>query len=143
MITEEEEKEMRLDIERDRQAQKQEWENAKALVKDLIHPKYFQFIESHDSFGDQGIVEIIKTDEKQSGYPDSQRNCRVKDDTSSYLYMHTTSEVESFFGDELKYDGESIEYWVTQWTGYACDDYQGYLLLELSNGKYWKIRYSC
>ncbi len=92
----------------------------------------------------EGIVEIEETDEKQNGYPDSQRNCRIKSDKSSGLFMYTTSEVEYLYGEEGEYEGEPIEYWVKQWSvGMEGDSYSGYLLMELSDGRYWKINYSC
>lgn len=125
-------------------AEKENWEKIKEDLKDLIHPKYFDFIENHDSYRHEGIVEIVETDEKQSGYGQNQRNCRIKDSGMSGLYMYTTMEVEYFYGYEGEYEGEMVEYWVNQWSiGTEGDSFAGYLLFPLSDGRYWKVGYSC
>jgi hypothetical protein len=118
-----------------------DWKQAKEQVKDLIEPKYFVFAESNDTYESYGIVEIEETEEKRNGYP-NHRCCRVKNVKDYNLYMHTTNEVETY-NDDSPYEGEPVEYWVWQTTGYLGDDYSGYLLLPLKDGRYWKIGYSC
>jgi len=80
----------------------------------------------------EGIVEIVLTDEKRSGYSTYQ-HARIKDDKERFLYMKTS------FDEVRKID----HYYVWQTTGCCEDDYSGYLLFPLSNGKYFKITYSC
>lgn len=144
MISKEQEAQMYEEMmayDKDRQ---EKWNKAKEDLKDLIHPKYFDFMENHDSYHSEGIVEMYEVDEKQSGYSDSQRNCRIKGDGYSGLYMHTCGEVENMYGEESIHEGEPVEYWVNQWsTGMEGDSYAGFLLLPLNNGKYWKVGYSC
>lgn len=138
-ITEEEEKEMYEEWEKAENEYKQKWEAAKNEVRDLIEPKYFEFAEDHDTFYSEGIVEIIETDEKVSGYS-GYRHCRIKDDGKLYMLINSTIETTK---EESEFEGEPIFYWVWQTTGYMGDDYSGFLLLPLSDGRYWKIGYSC
>lgn len=130
-------------IEEEKKQQKN-WESIKDKMKPLIHEKYFDFIESMDSYYDEGIVNIKETDEKQPGYGDKQRNCRIIGQEIEGLYMHTTNEVEYNYGVDGKYEGESVEYWVNQWsTGMEGDSFSGNLLFLLNDGSYWKVGYSC
>ena len=80
----------------------------------------------------EGIVEIVLTDEKRGGYSTYQ-HARIKDDVQKLLYMKTS------FDDVRKVD----HYYVWQTTGCCEDDYSGYLLFPLSNGKYFKVHYVC
>ena len=57
--------------------------------------------------------------------------------------MHGTDTIETL-NEDSKYEGEEIEYYVWQTTGYMGDDYSGFLLLPLLDGKrFWKVGYSC
>lgn len=144
MITKEEEKQMYEEMMAYEKEHQDKWNKAKDDLKELIHLKYFDFMENHDSYNSEGIVEIYEVDDKQNGYGLSQRNCRIVGDKFSGLFMHTTSEVEYMYGEEGNYEGEPVEYWVKQWsTGMECDSYSGFLLLPLNDGKYWKVGYSC
>lgn len=79
----------------------------------------------------EGIVEIVLTDEKTSGYSTYQ-HARIKDAKDKYLYMKVDC-------DEVR----GIDYYyVWQTTGCCEDDYSGYLLFPLKDGKYFKIWYS-
>ncbi len=142
MLDKEDEKKIFEEIQEEENRLLEEWEKAKEEVKDLIHPKYFDFIESHESYKSEGIVEIEETADRKSGYSEY-KHCRIKDTSDVQLYMLHDGEIESLFGKESEYEGEKVEYWVYQQTGYLGDDYYGYLLLRLSNGKYWKVNYSC
>lgn len=108
---------------------KSEW---KDKLKDLINDDVFNWLNEHDSWYPNGIVEIYNVDEKRSGYSTYQHT-RIKDDKDKLLYMQT---------DEDEVEGIN-HYFVWQQTGYLGDDYSGYLLLPLSNGKYFKVSYSC
>ena len=78
------------------------------------------------------IVEIYNVDEKQSGYS-SYQHVRIKDDKDRLLYMKQEE-------DEIR----GVDHcYVWQTTGYCGDDYSGYLLFPLKDGKYLKISYSC
>lgn len=121
-------------------AYREKWETAKTEIKDLIDHKYFSFAEDHNTYYSEGIVEIVETDERNSGYSDY-KHCRTKEN-DGMLYMHHTSYIETLEGDS-QHEGEVIEYWVWQTTGYMGDDYSGFLLLPLKDGRFWKIGYSC
>lgn len=142
MITPEEEKQMYDDWQQAQDEYDQKWIDAKEELEGLIHPKYFDFIEDHDAYHSEGIIDIIETDEKRGGYP-NYKCCRIKDDKDKLLYMYHTDEIESI-QVESEYEGEDIEYYVWQTTGYMGDDYSGFLLLPLLDGKrFWKVGYSC
>jgi len=79
----------------------------------------------------EGIVDIVLTDEKSSGYSTYQ-HARVKDTKDKYLYM----KIEC---DEVK---GVDHYYVWQTTGCCEDDYSGYLLFPLKDGRYFKVWYS-
>lgn len=79
-----------------------------------------------------GIVEVILTDEKRSGYSNYQHG-RIVDDKDKLLYMKQ---------DENDIRGVKHCY-VWQMTGFCEDDYSGYCLYPLKDGKYFKISYSC
>jgi len=141
-MTEEKEQEAFNEMAKYYDEQQWKWSKAKEELKGLIHPKYFDFAESNDTYYSEGVFEIEETDERTSGYSKN-RHCRIKETNDSRLYMYTTSEVECY-DFESEYEGEPVEYWVWQQTGYLGDDYSGFLLLPLLDGKrFWKIGYSC
>lgn len=113
----------------------------KEELADLIHPKYFGFAGNHETYSSKGIVEIIETEDREHGYQ-QYPHCRILNDEDNYLYIHHKTELEMIDGTS-PYEGEDIEYYVWQTTGYIGDDYSGYILLPLLDGKYWKISYSC
>lgn len=79
-----------------------------------------------------GIVEVYNVDEKINGY-NSYQCVRIKDDSDNKLYMvQPNSDIKGVTHN-----------CVWQTTGYLGDDYSGYLLFPLSNGKYFKIEYTC
>lgn len=87
--------------------------------------------EYNDSWEILGIVDIVLTDEKRSGY-NSYQHARIVDDTDRLLYMKNTC-------DEIR---KIDHYYVWQ----RCDgedSYSGYCLYPLKNGKYLKTSYSC
>lgn len=141
MISPEEEKEMYEAWQKAMDEYDQKWIDAKGELEGLIHPKYFDFTENNDTYYSEGIVEIIETEEKRSGYSDK-KHCRIKEDKDKLLYIFHTDSLETI--EESEYEGENIEYYVWQQTGYMGDDYSGYLLLPLLDGKrFWKVGYSC
>lgn len=123
----------------EQEAMEKEWFEAKESIRDIIEEKYFIFAEEHDTYSHVGIVDIYEVVEKQWGYGNNQKNCRVEDEEHSKLYMLTTGEIY----DEEQEAEISLYYWVWQTTGYCGDDYSGFLLFPLMNGKFWKIAYSC
>lgn len=120
---------------------KADWEKAKEEVKHLIHQKYFDFIENHESYSSEGIFDIQLTDHRASRHPNNQA-CLVKNWNDKRLFVHHTNYIESF-DIESEYEGEEVEYFVWQETGMLGDDFYGYLLLPLSNGKFWMVNYAC
>lgn len=141
MITKEEEKEMHEHWMQAQDELEQKWNKAKEELKDLIHPKYFDFAENNDTFYSCGVVEIVETNERTNGYR-NKRHCKINDEEDLKLYLHGTDNIESY-GEESKYEGEEVEYWVWQTTGYCEDDYSGFLLLPMLDGRFWKVAYSC
>ena len=106
----------------------------KAQLRGLINiVGLYRWLNSDMSYWQpDGIVEIVLTDEKRGGYSTYQ-HARIKDDEQKLLYMKTS------FDDVRKID----HYYVWQTTGCCEDDYSGYLLFPLSNGKYFKVYYTC
>jgi hypothetical protein len=118
-----------------------EWTKAKEELNGLIEPKYFDFAESHESYGSEGIVNIIEVKEKTSRYS-AYPLCREFGSNERRIYIHHTTQLETE-DEQSKYEGSDIEYWVWQTVGYCEDDYSGFLLLPMLDGRYWKISYSC
>lgn len=121
--------------------QEKDWIEAKKELKNLIHPKYFSFAESHESYSNCGIVNIIEVKERKQGYS-TYPHCREFGTKDNRLYIKHITELETF-DEESKYEGEEIEYWVWQTVGHCEDDFSGFLLLPMKDGRYWKIGYSC
>jgi hypothetical protein len=137
MITQEEIEEMNKDYaqicteeaEKDRLL-KLEW---RKKLKGLINVSgLFKWLDEHDYWTPLEIVEIYNTDEKTSGYS-SYQHVRIKDDKDKLLYMMQDE-------DEIR---NVNHYCVWQTCGMMGDDYSGYLLFPLKNGKYFKVNYSC
>lgn len=106
----------------------------KKKLKGLINTKrLWEEMKSEMDYWDiEGVVEIVLTDEKIHNYPDHQ--CAKIKNENHFLYMKTQPD----YG--IKYINH---YYVWQTTGYSGDDYSGYLLYPLKNGKYLKISYAC
>lgn len=117
------------------------WVDAKKMVEDLIEPKYIVFVEENESYYSKGIVEIYEIPERKSGYSNFP-HCKIKGEKLSNVYINFTTELETY-DENCEYEGEKINYWVWQTVGHLGDDYSGYLLLPLSDGRYWKVGYSC
>lgn len=96
----------------------------------------FNFL-NRDFWQPEGTVDVVLTDEKLNGYP-SYQCARIKDDKENLLYLETTVEYEDT-GNLIRGIGKVF---VWQTTGMTGDDYSGYMLFELLDGKYFKIYYS-
>lgn len=118
--------------------EKLEWENEKEKLKGLIDPIYFYFAETHESYVSEGVVNIIEIPERTSGYS-NHPHCRELDN-NHLIYIKNTINLESKIPE---FDNKELEYWVYQRVGHLGDDYSGYLLLPMYDGRYWKINYSC
>ena len=92
----------------------------------------FKWLDELDYWIPIDIVEIYNTDEKTSGYG-SYQHIRIKDDKDNLLYLMQNE-------DEIR---NVNHYCVWQTVGYCGDDFSGYLLYPLNNGKYFKVSYSC
>lgn len=111
----------------------QEKNSWKKKLKGLINTKrLWEDMNENDNWDIEGIVDIVLTDEKAHGYPDFQC-ARIKDE-KYFLYMKSKPD----YG--VKYINH---YYVWQQTGYCGDDYSGWLLFPLKNGKYLKMSYNC
>jgi len=80
----------------------------------------------------EDIVDVELTEETTSGYR-SYQHARIVGDTSRRLYMKQP---------ETEIRGVD-HYYVWQTTGCCEDDYSGWMLFPLKNGRYFKVNYSC
>ncbi len=87
--------------------------------------------EMHDSWTPISVVEMQLTDEKVTAYPFDQcaRIIGTEDDN---LYHKC---IREGIAKDISY------YYV--WQIHIEDDYSGYLLFELKDGKYFKVSYGC
>jgi hypothetical protein len=76
-----------------------------------------------------GYVEVVETSNANTGYP-SYKFYLEKDNPKSLKYMRQD-------------DDDEFHSMVWQTVGYCEDDYSGFLLFPLNDGRYWKISYSC
>ena len=108
-------------------------------LKSLIYvPSLYKYLDQHDGWMPEAIVDIVLTDEKLSGYA-SYQHARIVDDEDRLLYMKT-----QIYAGEDEYPPHDIDhYYVWQTTGQLGDDYSGYLLFPLKDGRYFKVSYSC
>ncbi len=118
---------------------KKEWEKAKKELKDIVHSKYFDFVEDNETYSSEGLVNIEKTDDKVHGYPKGEC-CKIKGEYK--LYLKTKMYLETLEGNS-KYEGKKLKYYVNQTTGYLGDDYYGHVLIPTKGEQYWKVSYSC
>jgi hypothetical protein len=98
------------------------------FVKDNISYD-FDLIELDDlDWQHIGYVEVEETDEKESGYSDYKFYYEKGDRKLKYMRQDDEGDYHNL---------------VWQTVGYLGDDYSGYLLFPLKDGRYWKILYSC
>ena len=103
----------------------------KEELKDLIDiDELWDDMSMNESWDIEEIVEVESTEDKNPLYPNYEFGY-IKDD-KSYLFMKTDHELDYI-----------DHYYVWQQTGYLGDDYSGWMLYPLKNGKYLKISYSC
>ena len=114
------------------------WDLGVSSVKDLIHPKYIAFVESNDSYHHIEIIEIEKPFTRGNS-----KCCKVKSEYNDYLVYTETDGIVESFKEDSRYEGRRVRYWVHQETGILGDDYYGFLLLPLKDGRYWKVSYNC
>lgn len=94
----------------------------------------FSWLEdNHDDWYPEGVVYIYDVDEKRSGYPNYQ-HVRIKEDPDKLLYIKQKEDIEEVGVDH---------YCVWQHVGMGEDDYSGFLLLPMTDGRYFKVSYSC
>lgn len=103
----------------------------KAKLKDLINTdSLYEHLDEH-SWMPEEIVEIKLTDDKRNGYGNTQC-ARISSHPDRLIYLKTTE-------DEV----EGIDhYYVCQQCHYE-DSYSGYMLFPLSDGRFFKVSYSC
>lgn len=106
----------------------EERDSWKKKLKGLINTKklWKEMEEDMEGWDIEGIVEIDLTDEQRSGYCTKYQCARIKGE-KGYLYTD--------------WGGKGVFNW--QQTGYLGDDYSGYLLHPLKDGKYLKVSYNC
>ncbi len=82
-----------------------------------------------ESWRHQGFVEVEKTDYKASGY------------RSYDFYLQKGEKDKRYY---MRQDDEgNYHNMVWQTVGILGDDFSGYLLVPLKDGRYWKIFYTC
>ncbi len=106
--------------------------NWKSNLKSLINTTglWRHLSESLDYWSPEAIVEVELTDKKIGGY-------------STYQHAYEKGDYgKLYIKQKCEMRGVSHEY-VYQVTGYLGDNYSGFLLLPLNDGRYFKISYSC
>jgi len=103
--------------------------NSEAIEFVKANIKYdFDFIDLEDiSWKHEGYVEVEESDYKNGFYP-NHKFYKVKGEKLNYMRQDDDGEFHNM---------------VWQTTGACEDDYSGFQLFPLSNGKYWKISYYC
>lgn len=106
----------------------EERDSWKEKLKGLIKVKrlWKEMEEENESWDIEGIVEIVLTDEKRRGYSHKHQCARIKDE-KGYLYTD--------------WNDEGVYCWQT--VGMMGDDYSGYVLHPLKDGRYLKTSYNC
>jgi hypothetical protein len=101
------------------------------FVKDNINYDFDLILDSLDELDWEhvGYVEVEETSNINTGYP-SYKFYLEKGNPKSLRYMRQDD------------DGE-FHNMVWQTVGHCEDDYSGFLLFPLNDGRYWKISYSC
>jgi hypothetical protein len=109
-----------------------EW---KKKLKGLINiTGLFKHLDGNAYWEPEDIVDIELVDDKLSGYG-AYQHARIVGDETRRLYMKTSQD---------EYQIRQIDhYYVWQRTGYMEDDYFGFLLFPLKNGRYFKVSYTC
>lgn len=107
--------------------------NFKAQLRGLINVTgLFKYLDDNTYWKPQDIVEIELTKETTVGYRTYQ-HAKIKGDESGRLYMKMSD-------DEIR---GVDHYYVWQTCGYLGDDYSGWMLFPLRNGKYFRVYYNC
>lgn len=93
-----------------------------------------EFLREQEYYEPVCIVEVVKSD---NGFYKNSPNYKYYEEKNprSKVYEYTKTTTDTY--------GNDIEYLVWQTCGYCGDDYSGFLLLPMKNGKYYKIIYSC
>lgn len=126
--------EMNRDMISHQKAQRKLKNEYKAKLRGLINVAgLFKWLDDGHEWSPESIVEIVMTDEKLSGYQTYQ-HARIIKDTDKLLYMKTSFD-EGPRG--IQY------YYVWQTSGMLGDDYSGYILFPLNDGKFFKVSYCC
>lgn len=92
----------------------------------------FKHLDDNISWEPEGIVDIELTDDRESGYSNYQ-HARIVGEDSKRLYMKMPE-------NEIR---GVDHYYVWQRTGYLGDDYSGWMLFPLKDGRYFKVHYNC
>jgi|GEM_PF-1952912 len=118
----------------------QKWKDIKESIKTLIDPQCIVFVEDMDTYKSEGFVEIEIIDNKLL----RQKNCRIKKGNQKVLglFTHHVISLETIEGDS-EHEGADIEYFVQEQRGYEVDDFYGYLIFPLKDGRFWLVSYSC
>ena len=105
----------------------------KKELKGLINVTgVFKYLDDNLYWWPEDIVEIELSDKYESGYRDHQ-HAKVINDKHNKLYMKVPM-------DEIR---NVDHYYVWQTCGYMGDDYSGWMLFPLKNGKYFRVYYNC
>jgi len=109
-----------------------EIENVKTLI-DYNFSFIEEYLEDNDWWNHSGYVEVELSDYKSCAYPSYDFYIEKGFKNVMHCMRQDDSEDDTFHCLVYQSDG-----------GYGAEDsYFGYLLFPLTNGKYWKIEYSC
>jgi len=127
------EKEFQESLKEEIKREKKLFNDYKKKLRGLINVTgLFRHLSDNTYWSPEGIVDIELTDEKTSGYSRYQ-HARIVGDETKRLYCKTPD------------DGvRGVDhYYVWQSTGCCEDDYWGWMLYPLKDGRYFKVHYNC
>lgn len=122
-------KEMKAYIENQIKVKNRFKKELKGLIN--VHGLFRELNDTLDTWMPLGYVEVYEVTEKSGGYSNYQ-HARIKDGKQNLLYMKQECQIRNV-------DHE----YVWQAVGCCGDDYSGFILFPLSNGRYLQIEFTC
>ena len=94
-----------------------------------------EFLREHEYYEAIGIVEVVPSDKGMYKNSPHYKYFEIKGVERGHVYEYTKTTTDTY--------GNDIEYLVWQTCGYTGDEYSGFLLFPMKNGRYYKISYQC
>lgn len=104
-------------------------------LKDLIHVDSLYEYLDQQWWAPMAIVNLKLTDDKMSGYADTQC-ARIEDEQDGLIYLKTET-----YGDDIEI--KDVYYYYVWQQCHDEDSYSGFMLFPLSDGRFFKVSYSC